>query len=61
MYRPLLLRCASARSIHAIKNRQAREMSAHRVEAAAVADFTLPRRTVDKQNKLYDIEVVEIW
>ena len=51
---------ASLQCLHAIKNRQAREMSARSVEAAAVADFTLPPRTVrDKQNKLYDIEVVE--
>ena len=34
-------------------------MSAGSVEAAAIADFTLPRRTVDKQNKLCDFEVVE--
>ena len=34
-------------------------MSARSVEAAAVANFMLPQRTVDKQNKLYDIEMVE--
>ncbi len=60
---PLSLRItpemASLQCLHAIKNRQGREMSTRSVEAAAVADFRLPRRTGDRQDKLYDIEVVE--